>query len=187
MSNTCWACGTPDAKVFCPSCHKIQAPEDTDAFQRLEIPYSFDVDLNLLQQKYFQAQHLVHPDRYTNAKDPEKRFAQQQAEAINRAYQELKDPIYRAQILLGQHNHSIHTTNQEVLMATLAWQEKIAEAKTPAELENLLGQLDQACDDYYENLKFELDINKIVDAPILAGTLQYLLKIRKQLLQMLHT
>ena len=142
--------------------------------------------MNLLQQKYFQAQHLVHPDRYTNAKDPEKRFAQEQTEAINTAYQQLKDPIYRTQILLGQHNHSIHTTDQEVLMATLVWQEKIAEAKTPAELENLLGQLNKACDDYYQNLKFELHMNKILDASISAGKLQYLLKVRQQLLQMMH-
>lgn len=186
MSNICWACGALDAKVFCPSCHKIQAPEVTDAFQRLDMPYKFDVDLSLLQQKYFQAQNLVHPDRYTNAKDPEKRFAQEQAEAINAAYQHLKDPIYRAQILLGQHNHSINTTDQEVLMATLVWQEKIAETKTPAALQDILNQLNKACDDHYQQLNFELSMNKIVDAPIFAGTLQYLLKVRQQLIQMMH-
>jgi molecular chaperone HscB len=186
MSNVCWACGIPDAKVFCPSCHKIQAPGDADAFQRLHIPYSFDVDLNLLQQKYFQAQHLVHPDRYTNAKDPEKRFAQEQAETINKAYQQLKDPIYRAQILLGQHHHFINATAQEVLMATLVWHEKIAEAKTPESLQTLLDQINVVCNMTSASLNSEFETGKIVNAPILAGTLQYLLKVRQQLIQMMR-
>jgi molecular chaperone HscB len=186
MSNICWACGAPDAKVFCPSCHKIQAPEDTDAFQRLDMPYTFDVDLNLLQQKYFQAQNLVHPDRYTNAKDPEKRFAQEQAEAINKAYQQLKDSTYRAQILLQQKGIVIQAQTPFILGTMMEWQEKISEAKTPAELENLLGQLNKACDDTYAQLNSELSMDKIVDAPMLAGALQYLLKIRQQLIQMMH-
>ena len=186
MSKVCWACGTPDVKIFCPSCHKIQAPEDMDAFQRLDMPYAFDVELDLLQQKYFHAQNLVHPDRYTNAKDPEKRFAQEQAEAMNAAYQQLKDPIYRAEILLGHHHHAINTTAQEVLMATLVWQEKIAEAKTLESLQTLLDNINEVCNMTSASLNSEFEAGKIVNGPILAGTLQYLLKVRQQLLQMMH-
>jgi molecular chaperone HscB len=188
MSNVCWACDAPmDTTLFCSSCHKIQAPKKAnDAFQYLEMPYAFNIDLNYLQQHYFKLQHFVHPDRYSRASTREKSYAEQHASFLNKAYEQLKDPIYRAEILLKQHNLSLNTTAQEVLMTITTWQEKIAEAKTAEEFNRLLDALDKDCQHTYNQLNFEFTNNKIADASVFAGTLQYLLKVHQQLMQKMH-
>lgn len=186
MSNICWYCRTAISMVmFCPLCHKIQPPHNIDPFVQLAIKPMFSLDISLFQKQYFSAQHLVHPDRYLQASKQEQSYAQQQAEAINAAYQHLKDPVKRAETLLGYVGLSIQAQTPKILATMMEWQEKIAEAKTTTDLEQLLEAIATSYRNVYIQLEkaFKTNINS---APELAGELLYLTKIQQQLLQKIH-
>ncbi len=69
-------------------------------FQLFSIPVSFDIDLKSLSEKFRNLQQVVHPDRFANASDQEKRFSVQKASLINEAYQVLKSPQRRARYII---------------------------------------------------------------------------------------
>jgi molecular chaperone HscB len=72
----------------------------TTHFDLLSLPRAFDVDLELLDRNYRELQRSVHPDRFVNASDQERRLSMQQATLINEGYQVLKDPLKRGRYLL---------------------------------------------------------------------------------------
>lgn len=69
-------------------------------FDLLGVPISFGIDLGVLTEHYRELQHRVHPDRFVNGSDQERRLAVQYAATINEAFATLKDPLSRAQYLL---------------------------------------------------------------------------------------
>jgi molecular chaperone HscB len=154
-------------------------------FQRLGLAPTFAIDNHLLQQNYFKAQHMVHPDRYHQATSQEKDFAQQQSEAINAAYQYLKDPVQRAEFLLHQAGLLVQAQTPEVLSMTMEWQEKIAEAFTTISLEKLARDLASTYQQTYQLLEKAFQ-NDIMGAPALAGKLLYLTKVQQQLMEKKH-
>ena len=58
------------------------------------------MDTAALDAAYRQIQSQVHPDRFAQASDTEKRLALQWATHANEAYQTLKHPISRGRYLL---------------------------------------------------------------------------------------
>lgn len=75
-------------------------------FELLNIEESFSIDLNLLEDKYFDAQSQYHPDRA-----PEDQKAQFEAMSglINNAYETLKDDFTRASHILELHGININS------------------------------------------------------------------------------
>jgi len=74
------------------------------AFGLLGLPRRFRVDHKALDAAYFQALARTHPDRFT---DPlEQADASEMAAQINEAYRTLRDPLLRAQVLLGDADHA---------------------------------------------------------------------------------
>ncbi|MFV2004010.1 MAG: Fe-S protein assembly co-chaperone HscB [Gammaproteobacteria bacterium] len=69
-------------------------------FELFGLPVSYDVDLNKVQQQYVALQKQVHPDKFANASDQEKRLSMQQTSWLNEAQTTLKDPVLRASYLL---------------------------------------------------------------------------------------
>jgi len=78
----------------------MAADHSTTHFERFGLPQSFDVDRELLDERYRESQRAVHPDRFVNATDQERRLSMQQATDINEGYQTLKDPLKRGRYLL---------------------------------------------------------------------------------------
>jgi molecular chaperone HscB len=68
-------------------------------FELFQLPARFDIDMNALDSAYREIQGRVHPDRFVNATDAEKRVAMQWATRANEAYQTLRNPQKRAQYL----------------------------------------------------------------------------------------
>ena len=65
-------------------------------FDLFQLPAKFAIDLGALDAAYRDVQGQVHPDRFVNATDAEKRVAMQWATRANEAYQTLKNPQKRA-------------------------------------------------------------------------------------------
>jgi molecular chaperone HscB len=103
-------------------------------FEIFNLSISFEVDNQLLNQRYRELQRLVHPDNYINASERERILALQKTAQINEAFQTLKDPLARGKYLLQLYhfNHSdTHEmmTDTEFLMAQMELREELSEIK----------------------------------------------------------
>ena len=137
----------------------------SDHFSLFNLPPSFRVDTSVLDQRYREAQARVHPDRYVQAGDAERRLSLQWATRVNEAYQTLKKPLSRAQYLLKIRNRPIDAENNaampaDFLMEQMEWREAVAEARTAREqdeLEQLHSRVKQRMSARYEELGALLD------------------------------
>lgn len=69
-------------------------------FEIFQLPQQFQVDQELLADRYRQLQRSVHPDKYAGASDRDRRLSMQWTTQINEAYSALKSPLPRAIYLL---------------------------------------------------------------------------------------
>ena len=137
----------------------------SDHFSLFNLPPSFRLDTAVLDQRYREAQAQVHPDKYVQAGDAERRLSLQWATRVNEAYQTLKKPLSRAQYLLKIRNHPIDAENNaampsDFLMEQMEWREAVAEARTAREqdeLEQLHSRVKQRMSARYEELGTLLD------------------------------
>jgi molecular chaperone HscB len=141
----CWSCRGPveAAALFCPTCAAVQPPGQADHFVRLGFPVDYAVDTVLLDRRYFERQRLLHPDRFVTRAPRERALSQQQATAINGAYETLKDPVRRADYLLqlahdrGNPDGCNVVNDPELLTEAMEMREALAEASSPGEIGSL--------------------------------------------------
>ena len=137
----------------------------SDHFSLFNLPPSFRVDTSVLDQRYREAQARVHPDKYVQSGDTERRLSLQWATRVNEAYQMLKKPLSRAQYLLKIRNHPIDAENNlampsDFLMDHMEWREAVFEPRTAREqdeLERLHSRVKQGMTARYEELGTLLD------------------------------
>ena len=103
-------------------------------FELFGLPASFTLDQGALDAAYRDVQGKVHPDRFVNATDAEKRVAMQWATRANEAYQTLKHPQKRAQYLCEQNGVDLQTESNtampmDFLMQQMEWREALGEAR----------------------------------------------------------
>jgi molecular chaperone HscB len=115
-------------------------------FELFHLPQRFAIDSAALDSAYRDVQSQVHPDRFVNATDAEKRVAMQWATRANEAYQTLKNPQKRAQYLCELHGVDLQTESNTAmpmafLMQQMEWREELAEARAGKDIE-LLDKLD---------------------------------------------
>ena len=73
----------------------------TDYFELFGIPRRLNLSLDALQQRYYELSRQLHPDRFMQKPEAERQRALDMSSALNDAYRTLKDPVKRAQYLLG--------------------------------------------------------------------------------------
>jgi molecular chaperone HscB len=103
-------------------------------FELFGLPAQFDVDPDALDQAYRDVQGRVHPDKFVNATDAEKRVAMQWATRANEAYQTLKNPQKRAQYLCELNGVDLQTESNtampmDFLMQQMEWREELGDAR----------------------------------------------------------
>jgi len=118
----------------------------TTHFDRFGLPQAFDVDLELLDRNYRELQRSVHPDRFVNASDQQRRFSMQQATLINEGYQALKDPLKRGRYLLQLDGREFDderntTSDTEFLMEQMELREALADVRGSEDSFQALGQI----------------------------------------------
>lgn len=117
----------------------MQPPGQLDHFARLGMPTNYRTDAGLLDRRYFERQRLLHPDRFATRTARERALSQQQATAVNEAYETLKDPLRRADYLLllaygGANPDGCNLVNDaELLTEAMEMREALAEAESSLE------------------------------------------------------
>lgn len=103
-------------------------------FELFGLPVAFGVDTAALAEHYRELQRVVHPDRYANASEQERRLAVQGAGHVNEALRVLKDPLARARYMLSLHGVAETagggtTSDPAFLMEQMELREALAEAR----------------------------------------------------------
>jgi molecular chaperone HscB len=111
-------------------------------FELFHLPQRFLIDRVALDEAYHEVQNQVHPDKFANKPDAEKRVAMQWATRANEAYQTLKSPYKRAAYLCELNGVDLQVESNtampsEFLMQQMAWREALEDARSARDLEGL--------------------------------------------------
>ncbi|MES9971033.1 MAG: co-chaperone HscB [Candidatus Thiodiazotropha sp.] len=115
-------------------------------FDLFGLPMSYIVDGNSLSERYRELQRVVHPDRFANATEQERRLSVQSAALVNEAFETLKDPIARASYLLLLHGIEMDALNEstqdmEFLMQQMELREELEDIRAQADPYQAIGDL----------------------------------------------
>jgi len=141
-------------------------------FELFHLPAQFVVDAAALDAAYRELQGRVHPDRFVNASEADKRAAMQWATQANEAYQTLKNPLKRAAYLCGLNGVELQTENNAAmapafLMQQMEWRESLQEARAAkdlAALESLEETLRKARRAQLRQIEAKLEANDFAHA-----------------------
>lgn len=187
----CWSCKGPvvAAALFCPTCKAVQAPAPVNHFQRLGLEATFDVDVPALDRLYFDLQRQLHPDRFATKAPKERALSQQQATALNDAYETLKDPLKRADYLVHLKGVSVLpegcnlVRDQSILMEAMEMRERLAAAATLADITAISRDTKAEMDDVVTGLSLAFRGGDVEGACQLTTLLKYLHKMMGEVRQ----
>jgi molecular chaperone HscB len=114
-------------------------------FELLGLPVSFDIDPQQLADNFRDLQRAVHPDRFANAPDRERRLSMQRAAQINEAFQCLKSPQRRGRYMLELQGIEFDderqtTLDPEFLMQQMELREALGEVRGAPDAAARLGE-----------------------------------------------
>ena len=106
-----------------------------DFFALFGLPKRYALDQSALDAAFREVQARVHPDKFTQASDTERRLALQWATLANEAYQTLRKPLSRAKYLCEQGGVDVGIESNTAmpaafLMQQMEWREELAEARS---------------------------------------------------------
>ena len=161
-------------------------------FALFHLPQQFNLDMGALDSAYREVQNQVHPDKFVNGSDAEKRVAMQWATRANEAYQTLKNPLKRAAYLCELNGVDLQTESNTAmpmafLMQQMAWREALDEAKAGRDL-SALSQLEVELKSAWDDDLAEAGRALDQDDPTLAAQavrkLMFLNKFREEISQL---
>ena len=74
---------------------------DSRYFALFDLPAKLTLDLNDLEQRYFRLSRTWHPDLFARKSEAERDHALDQTALINDAYRTLRNPLRRAEYVIG--------------------------------------------------------------------------------------
>lgn len=158
-------------------------------FELFDLPVSYDVDLTKIQQQYMELQKLVHPDKYANASDQEKRLSMQHTTRINQAQTTLKDSVLRASYLLELKDIAFSLENETTmdaafLMSQLEMREKMEHVKQQADplatLDSMAKEIKDLTDEMEQGFTESYRLEQFDDAREWIRKLQFLKKAKNE-------
>jgi molecular chaperone HscB len=181
----CWSCKGPlsSRALFCSTCGAVQPPGGNDHFARLGLPRSFAIEASDLDRQYFGFQRRLHPDRFATRSAKERILSQQQAVALNEAYETLKDPLRRAAYLLRMSGRAVDidgtatVDDPALLMEAMEMREALDEADSPEEVSRLVAQAEADMGTCQEDLAAAFAVDDLDGAGRLTTRLKYLSKL----------
>ena len=187
----CWSCKgpVPVANLFCPTCEAVQGPAPVSHFERLGIDVTFDVDVAAIDRLYFDLQRQLHPDRFATKAPKEKALSQQQATALNDAYEVLKDPLKRADYMVHILGVDVFpegcnlVNDQAILIEAMEMREKLMMADSMNALNDIQRDTKSEIDDVLTALSLAFKGEDIEGACQLTTRLKYLNKMMGEVRQ----
>lgn len=158
-------------------------------FELFGLPARFAVPMESVERTYREIQGRVHPDRFADATDAERRAAMQWSTRVNEAYETLREPLKRARYLLTLRGVDLQVeTNTampaEFLLAQMEWREGVEEALTARDvdaLDSLLARVRREMHLRYEALGQALDGGEDAVAADSVRKLMFYEKIREEI------
>jgi molecular chaperone HscB len=133
------------SEVLCPTCRAVQPPRVVDHFARLGLERRFAQNMEQIDRSYFKWQRQLHPDRFAAKSGRERAISQQQAAALNEAYEVLRDPVRRASYLAGLTGVDLPSDGKtiadpDLLMEAMESREELMEAHDVEEVDRLAAE-----------------------------------------------
>jgi molecular chaperone HscB len=162
----------------------------TSPFEVLGVPMLFALDEAELEKRHRDLSKALHPDRYAGRPSSERREALNRAISVNEAFRQLRDPISRAEALLGQLGSDVSETNQPkpepaLLMQVMEEREALSLARRAgdrARIERIAahatGQADEAAERMADAFSEEpIPVERVLK---LLGELRYLRRLKEE-------
>ncbi len=158
-------------------------------FELFSFAESFVIDQDQLAEKYRALQSELHPDRFANASDQERRISVQTTAYVNEAYTTLKSDLKRSHYLLKlsdiEFNADTETSSDaEFLMQTMELHEQVENAsgaENPLDaLDALSKQLKQQQQQLVSQLSAQFENNELDAAKETALKLQFYERLTNQ-------
>lgn len=120
-----------------------------DDFALFDLPHQFAQDPAQIDERWKALQRQAHPDKFAAHGAAAQRLALQWSVRINEARQRLRDPLKRATYLCELRGQAIEAESNtampaDFLMQQMQWREELDEADTPAQLQALAADVQQA-------------------------------------------
>jgi molecular chaperone HscB len=126
-------------------------------FELFGLDPAFALDVGRLESAYRDIQSKVHPDRYAQAGDAERRASMQMTTRVNEAYRTLKNPVQRAKYLLELHGVDVgFETNTAMPPEFLMEQMELREALESARDAAALGMLERVIAEKKRSLEAQI-------------------------------
>lgn len=134
-------------------------------------------------------QKQVHPDKFINASDLDKRVSMQQTSWINEALSTLKDPVLRATYLLALKDQDVNLDNETTmdaafLMQQLEMREKLENIRNEADplalLDVMARDIKKSSQDMMQGFSQSYESDQLDDAREWIRKLQFMEKAKKQ-------
>jgi len=189
-SAPCWSCRSNlDGRgPFCHDCGVVQPPKASDDFRRLGLGPSFDIDQKELEKRYFAFQRTFHPDRFATKSAREKQYSLQHATNLNEAYERLKTPIKRAELLLETMGltpggEGMTESDPELLIEAMESREALEEAETDEALVKLEALARADIELSEEAISVAFAAVDLAGVAILINRMKYLVKLLDEIRQ----
>ncbi|MDP1974895.1 MAG: Fe-S protein assembly co-chaperone HscB [Alphaproteobacteria bacterium] len=152
-----------------------------DYFSLLDLPRSFDVDIDALEKAYIANQQKYHPDTQQGLNACQKLKLMQQSVLINEAYQILKNPLKRAAYILGCLNKEETINDPDLLEEIFDLQEEAGTLSSKEDIKNFLEKINVDIQKTFSSLGTLLNENNVKDARNLYFRSKYLTEIQKKI------
>lgn len=158
-------------------------------FSIFDLPTTYQIDLNLLSERYQKLQKSVHPDQFAHGSDNQKLLAVQKSSEINDAYETLKNPLTRAEYMVAEHGfdvrHEQSTINDGTfLMQQMELREELEEVEHGADPENALEQfyqdVQQLLNEYSGTFESQFNAGLHEDAAQTVRKLRFIYKLNEE-------
>ncbi len=158
-------------------------------FELFGFAENYAIDQEQLAEKYRIFQAELHPDRFANASEQERRISVQTTAFVNEAYATLKSDLKRAHYLLRLSNIEFNadtetSSDAEFLMQTMELHEQVEKASHTEQpfqsLQELSLQLKQNQQDLINQFEKEFNAHDLISAKDTALKLQFYERLTNQ-------
>jgi len=162
-------------------------------FEIFSLDISTNPDLNKLNENNRELQRLVHPDKFANGDESEKRQAMQKTSLINQAFNTLKDPVQRLQYMLSLKGVDMNaetdtTMDGGFLMDQMELREKISDVRSQSdpldELDSIAKELKKTSADLIVEFDKNFQTDVLDKSREVVRKLQFINKAQKEVAEL---